>query len=53
VYVAVQGQEDTNKFILSFWDNLFVNSGTFHVNVTEGLDPHEIITLNMVQHSYK
>ncbi|CAB3988505.1 protocadherin Fat 4-like [Paramuricea clavata] len=52
VYVAVQGQKDTNKFRLSFWDNLFVNSGTFQVNVTEGLDPHEIITLNMVQHSY-
>jgi uncharacterized membrane protein len=53
VYVAVQGQKDTNKFSLSFWDNLFVNSGTFQVDVMEGLDPHDIITLNMVQHSYK
>ena len=53
MYVAVQGQKDNNRFSLSFWDNLFENNGTFHVNVTEGLDAREIITLNMVPHSYK
>jgi hypothetical protein len=51
--VAVQGQKDYNKFNLTFWDNLFENSGRFEVNVTEEQDPHEIISLKMVSHSYK
>ena len=53
MYVAVQGQKDYNKFSLSLWDNLFENSGMFEVNVTEEQDAHEILTLNMVPHSYK
>ncbi|XP_028398110.1 fat-like cadherin-related tumor suppressor homolog [Dendronephthya gigantea] len=51
VYVAVQGQEANNKFRLSFLDNLFT-SNTFQVNVKEGLDAHEILTLSMVVHPY-
>ena len=53
MYVAVQGQKDYNKFSLSFWENLFENSGMFEVNVTEEQDAHEILTLNTVPHSYK
>ncbi len=53
MYVAVQGQKDDNRFSLSFWDNLFANKGNFQVNVAEGLDAREIITLNMVSHPYE
>ena len=48
VYVAVQGQQDNNKFSLSFWDNLFESRGVFEVNVTEEQDAREILTLNML-----
>ena len=53
MYVAVQGQQDNNRFTLSFWDNLFESSGMFEVNVTEEQNAREIITLNMLTHPYK
>lgn len=53
MYVGVQGQLDYNTFQLTFWDNLFENSGTFHVDINEELDPREVITLAMVQNPYR
>lgn len=53
VYVAVQGQQQSNKFKLSMWDALFTQD-TYVTNVTEEQSPPvTVLDQKLTPYSYK
>ena len=53
VYVAVQGQQQSNKFKLSMWDALFTQD-TYVTSVTEEQSaPVTVLDKNLTPYSYK
>ena len=53
MYVAVQGQQQSNKFKLSMWDALFAQD-TYVTNVTEEQSaPVTVLDKNLTPYSYK
>ena len=53
MYVAVQGQQQSNKFKLSMWDALFTQD-TYVTSVTEEQSaPVTVLDKNLTPYSYK